>query len=397
MTILFIGLVWAEPTSSAAGYRIMQLVELFLQQGMEVHFASAAAKSERTAVFPSEVIQHQIVLNDSSFDEFIQQLQPDIVLFDRYLTEEQYGWRVYQHCPNALTILDTEDLHFVRKAREEAYKKQSTPNYYSEIAKREIASILKSDISLMISPEEIKILKDFQSDKNTVYLPFIQDKRNEIKEKIDFSERNDFMFIGNFHHEPNFQTAVQLKKNYWNPIKKALPQAKLYIYGAYPTQKVWDLHNEKEGFIVRGAADSVSEVMQKHRVLLAPIPFGAGIKGKFFDAANNDLPWLTSSIGAEGMNISENYIADSVEDFTQKAINLYTNEHLWNEAVNWANDWKNHQFESKEFVQMFLEKIQTLLKDISQHRNQNFIGQILKHQQFSATKYMSLWIEEKSK
>ena len=121
--MLIIGLVWPEPTSSAAGWRMLQLVDLFISQGFEITFASAASKSEHSFPLASKgVMEVEIKLNDSSFDEFIKGLNPDVVLFDRFMTEEQYSWRVMQTCPHAIRILDTEDLHFVRQARQEAYK-----------------------------------------------------------------------------------------------------------------------------------------------------------------------------------------------------------------------------------------------------------------------------------
>ncbi|SPZ87777.1 Uncharacterized protein conserved in bacteria [Sphingobacterium multivorum] len=122
--VLFIGLVWPEPTSSAAGFRMMQLIETFINRSYQITFASAAAKSPYSAPLQSLGIQEQtIVLNSNSFDEFIAQLKPDIVVFDRFMVEEQYGWRVAQHCPNALRVLDTEDLHFLRQARPDIRQK----------------------------------------------------------------------------------------------------------------------------------------------------------------------------------------------------------------------------------------------------------------------------------
>jgi hypothetical protein len=66
----------------------------------------------------------EIALNSSSFDVFVKQLQPSIVLFDRFMIEEQFGWRVAENCPNAVRILDTEDLHCLRLARQKAYKEK---------------------------------------------------------------------------------------------------------------------------------------------------------------------------------------------------------------------------------------------------------------------------------
>src|SRR5690606_12128233 len=123
-----------------------------------------ATISERTANLDAQQISvKNILLNNSSFDEFIKELKPEIVLFDRYITEEQFGWRVSENCPNTLKILDTEDLHFLRKAREEAVKAGkpiSDANLFSETAKRELASILRCDLSLIISEYEMELLQN---------------------------------------------------------------------------------------------------------------------------------------------------------------------------------------------------------------------------------------------
>src|SRR5690606_37298674 len=137
------------------------------------HFASAAQKTERSSVFAEDVFTHDILLNEDSFNEWIKKLQPQIVVYDRYMIEEQYGWRVRKECPHTITILDTEDLHFVRKAREMAFKKQQEINFFTDDAKRELASILRCDLSLIISKEEMKILESFQiPTEKLVYLPF---------------------------------------------------------------------------------------------------------------------------------------------------------------------------------------------------------------------------------
>ena len=117
--LLIIGFVWPEPKSSAAGGRMMQLISIFKENGFEITFASAAQDSDfMIDLAEFGVIKRSIELNSSSFDDFIKELNPDVVLFDRFMIEEQFGWRVIENCPKAIRILDTEDLHFLRKARE---------------------------------------------------------------------------------------------------------------------------------------------------------------------------------------------------------------------------------------------------------------------------------------
>ena len=162
--LLIIGFVWPEPKSSAAGGRMMQLIETFQSNNYTITFASACAKTNNAFNLESiGVSQKSIALNSGTFDDFIKELNPNIVLFDRFMTEEQFGWRVSEHTPNALRILDTEDLHGLRKGRQQAFK-ENTPfdktYLFSDTTKREIASIYRSDLSLIISEAEMEILKN---------------------------------------------------------------------------------------------------------------------------------------------------------------------------------------------------------------------------------------------
>src|SRR5690606_14722049 len=102
-TLLVIGYVWPEPRSSAAGGHMMQLLECFLADGWRITFASPARSGEHRADLSGLGIEEvEIELNSSSFDDFALALQPDVVLFDRFMMEEQFGWRVAQACPDAL-------------------------------------------------------------------------------------------------------------------------------------------------------------------------------------------------------------------------------------------------------------------------------------------------------
>ncbi|WP_333662332.1 glycosyltransferase [Chishuiella changwenlii] len=406
--LLIIGQVWPEPTSSAAGTRMIQLIDCFKKTEFEITFACAASKSDFSFDLKSkDVNEVEIKLNDESFNQFIKDLNPAIVLFDRFMIEEQYSWRVNQECPNALKILDTEDLHFLRNARQTASKKGidfTNELLFSDLAKREIASILRSDLSLIISKKEIEILeKEFKIDESLLYyLPFLEENISEEKVKSwkKFEERKHFMFIGNFIHEPNYNCVQVLKSEIWPILRKKLPKAELHIYGAYPTQKVLQLNNPTERFFVKGRAENAQETMSLYKVLLAPIQFGAGVKGKFVDAMQTGTPNITTKIGAEAMqeNLNWNgYIANDTEDFIEKACLLYENEKQWEDAQNNGIEILNSHYNRHLFEDKFLEKINDLEQNLIPHRNHNFIGQVLQHHTNQSTKYMSLWIEQKNK
>jgi len=401
--LVIIGSVWPEPQSTAAGSRMLQLISLFQEQGYDVTFMCSASQSDFSYDLSQISVRTQsIELNNVSFDLEIAKINPSIVLFDRFMIEEQYGWRVGEQCPNALRILDTEDLHFLRKAREIAYKQNRTlafEDYISDTFKREMASIYRCDLTLLISEFEMQLATEiFKIDASILYyLPFLSEEVNSKVPK--FEDRQHFVSIGNFLHEPNWQTVLLLKK-YWSTIKKQLPEAQLLVYGAYVTDKAKQLHDEKEGFLIQGRADNVVTVFQNARVLLAPIPYGAGLKGKLFEAMQYGLPSVTTAMGAEGMhgNLEWNgAIATHESDFINHAIQLYTEENQWKTALKKGYEIIEKRFKTSLFAADFINKVNYLQENLKTHRNQNFLGQIVQHQSLQSTKYMSKWIEAKNK
>lgn len=405
--LLVIGFVWPEPQSSAAGCRMMQLVTFFKDQGYQITFASTCTKTDRA--FPLETIGVKTVfidLNSSTFDVFVKELDPGVVLFDRFMVEEQFGWRVTEQCPNALKILDTEDLHCLRKGRHQAYRKDKAFNksfLFNDVAKREIASIYRCDLSLVISEAEMEILKtDFKLDSNLLlYLPFMLDPilKEHIENLPEFNNRNHFISIGNFLHEPNYNAVLYLKEILWPLIKKQLPKAEIHIYGAYASPKVNQLNNRSEGFFVKGFAEHVNGVMRQAKVCLAPIRFGAGLKGKLVDAMLNGTPCVTTTVGAEGMfgNMPPNgFIVDRPEEFVEKAVHLFTDEQIWKDKQDSGFKVINNRFDKRYHQQRLLSVITETADGLYEKRRNNFIGQMLQHHLLQSTKYMSKWIEEKN-
>jgi glycosyltransferase involved in cell wall biosynthesis len=406
--LLIIGFVWPEPKSSAAGSRMLQLIEQFQKQGYQITFACAANTSDNTYDLTQLGIQTQaIALNDDSFDSFITTLNPEVVLFDRFMIEEQYGWRVAEHLPDALRILDTEDFHGLRKARQQALKEglsMTMTHLQNDTTKREIASVYRCDLSIMISEAEIDILtSQFNIDSSLLcYLPFLLEAINEntIERRPTFHERNHFITIGNFLHPPNYDAVVHLKKDIWPLIRKDLPKAELHIYGAYPSQRVMQLHKPSEGFLIKGFTVDVNEVMQQARVCLVPLRFGAGLKGKLVDAMQNGTPCVMSSIAAEGMFGAmppNGFIETRVEDFAKKAMTLYNDADQWQDKQQLGFEVINQRFQKTFFEDDFSHRIKNLRAGLKEHRQKNFIGNLLQHQTLQSVKYLSKWIAEKNK
>ena len=405
--VLIIGLVWPEPNATAAGIRTMQILQFFIDFGALVTLASTASKTPYTAQLEDKgVLTSSIKLNDPSFDEFLDSLQPTIVVFDRYLTEEQFGWKVAEIVPGAIRIIDTQDLHSLRKSREQALKKGEVFNkthwLTNDSAKRELASIFRSDLSLIISEFEMNWLQEHTPmvDSIIYYVPFLFESITE-KEQITwlpFDKRAHFIFIGNGKHHPNIDAILWLKQTIWPLIRKAIPNAELKIYGPYFPQQIKQMHNPATGFLIMDWAPDAAVVMGRARVNLIPLRIGAGIKGKQFLGLTCGTPSVTTAIGAEGIyeNNDNPDFARNAEDFAKKAIALYTDKSLWKTTQRCGVELLKNRFLKGDNEKRLKQRIQNLHHNLEAHRANNIIGGMLLHHTLASTKYLSKWIELKN-
>jgi hypothetical protein len=419
--VLIIGYVWPEPRSSAASGHMMQLIQCFLEQDWQITFASPATEGEHRADLLSLGIREvHIALNDSSFDVFVSELQPDVVLFDQFMIEEQFGWRVEQQCPDALRILETSDFQSLRHARHQLLKDSlnsdcaeagpcsadvSAPQLFrqiasSDLAQREIASLYRCDLNLMTSDVEIALLSGAFGLPAALlhWCPLMIDATPDSFRP--FAERAHFLSIGNFRHAPNWDAVLWMKTVIWPLIRQQLPDAQLHIYGAYTPPKASALHNAPQGFHVKHWAEDALEVMSHARVCLAPLRFGAGIKGKLMDAMLCGTPSVTTPMGAEAMSGGlpwPGIIADKPADIADAAVRLYQDQNLWLDAQQAGQALLQARFQHRQHCASLIERIDTLRNGLAEHRLANFTGAMLRHHHHKSTKYMAQWIEAKNR
>jgi hypothetical protein len=420
--VLVIGYVWPEPRSSAASGHVMQILDTFLQQGWDITFSSPAGTGEHRADLTALGIREvPIELNNSSFDAFISDLAPDIVLFDQFMMEEQFGWRVEKHCPDALRVLETSDLQSLRHARhhrlKERLKHSDDTNDFSELfapalreefelmadsdlAKREIAALYRCDVNLMISEVEIELLvEQFKLPRNVLHwCPLMVDV--PVAPPTAFADRAHFLSIGNFRHAPNWDAVLWMKTAVWPLIREQLPTAQLHIYGAYTPPKATTLHNPAQGFHVMNWAEDALQVMSAARVCLAPLRFGAGIKGKIVDAMLCGTPSVTTPIGAEAMHGNHPWpgaVARTAREVADCAVQLYKDEALWTQAQSHGQTLLADRYRQSEHGPALIEKLVHCQQHLAQLRSHNFMGSMLRHHYHKSTQYMAQWIEAKNK
>jgi hypothetical protein len=410
---LIIVTVWPEPESSAAGWRVGNTIDILKDMGAKVTVASPSrenAFSDRLKAH--EVTVQPVAINDSSFDEWIAAERFDLAILDRFIIEEQFGWRIAEHSPHTVRVLDTEDLHFLRRARQAALKSGAPLSdifddqipLITEDACREIASIYRSDLSLVLSDHERDLLKDrFGVDPHL--LGMFRFCYRDLPQTPAFSDRENFVAIGNFRHPPNADATEWLKREIWPLIQKELsPEqrgAELHIYGAYPSRETMALTSPSDRFYVKGPVDDAHETLKQYRVNLAPLRFGAGIKGKISDGWRAGLPVVTTPIGAEGMLLQEatpvfgGEIARNAAEFARSASRIYCNAAAWSTAQERGRIILREYFDYQKNSKALASQLMELMSHIESRRAQNFVGKMLHHQSMRSTKYFAKWLELK--
>ena len=423
MHVLFVGFVWPEPRSSAAGQNILSYVKACLSANWRVSFCSGADTTTQSYDLESiSVNTFNASLNCSSFDEQVGKLQPDLVIFDRFLSFEQFAWRVKKSCPSSALVIDAEDLHCLRNARHILNTQQKNPAQFmqsddialpqyrgllnNEITRREIACILQADLTIVLSSYEFQLLRDVFSipERQITHIPFILDnKALALKTGGKYESKNDFIFMGNYRHAPNYHALKVLREQCWPAIFKRLkpqyPEVTCHIYGAYSTSKVHALASKKLHFQIHGFAPDQFDVISNARVMLAPITFGAGVKGKLLDAMICDTPSITTNIGSEGITALAwpGAIVDDVDAFIDKACQHYDEKDVWHEAVTNAKTILSTDYNIDKNTLKFQESMQEARDKVEENRAQNLLQQILDERHYQANKYMSQWIEAKNR
>ena len=336
-SILYLSAIWPEWNATAAGVRSQQLLTQWHRMGYTVYLGSAGKNQQWKKKWEKiGIIPYPIVLNQPTIFKGLLAHPPDAVIYDRFYLEEQYSWQIREFFPQCRHIIDTQDLHSLRLARQKDLNLGKDPletslNIEESLTLRELSAFYRADYSLFTSTVEMDILdKNFCFPKDKMgYLPlFYQDSLSV--NSVSFSERKHCCFIGNYRHLPNLDAVKWFSKKVWPLIKEKLSGVQLHLYGSYLPAEVKELSNNE--VVVKGQAPEVISTLQKYRINFAPLRFGAGLKGKVLEASRAGTPTLGSPIALEGFHPKESWkdaTARTLEEWIEKSVLLYFNKDSW--------------------------------------------------------------------
>ncbi|MFP4334049.1 MAG: glycosyltransferase [Wenzhouxiangella sp.] len=320
------------PDHDSGSVRMTAMLELMVEQDWRVTFCPQNLKWEGRY---SRALQHKgiEVLTAPAvtlLDDWLKACGADLdlVLVSRHYVLAPILKQLRQACPRARIIFDTVDLHFLREQRQAQLDDSANMLAASErTRKAELGLMTDCDITLVVSPVEQKLLAELLPRSDIRVLSNIHTVHGC---RQPWSARRGLMFVGGFQHPPNIDAAEWLIDDIFPLIRAELPDVKLHLIGS----RMPDALRERAsaGIIVHGFVEDLTPYLNGCRLSLAPLRYGAGVKGKVNQAMAWGLPVVATACAAEGMflrNGEDVLLAEDSAGFATQVIKAYRDEVLW--------------------------------------------------------------------
>lgn len=319
--------------------RLWQLMTIFKELDYQVIFVPDNGAKEQPYVEMLQALAIEVVYTEAGCGTTVaQQLAALLPLIDlawvcRPELYEKYAPLIRQHDQIKL-IYDTVDLHYLRMQRGAELEAQNLDQRRSWIRmqSRELKAAHNADLTITVTKVEQSILQQ-QQINNLAVIPNIHVPYSGTRP--GFAQRQGLLFIGSYNHPPNVDAVRWLCREIMPLVWSQLPELTLTLLGSNVTEEVQALAQDQR-IAVPGYLADVSSYFLDHRLFVAPLRYGAGMKGKLGQSLEYGLPIVATSMGIEGMNLTheQNVLeANEAQEFAQQIIRLYGNEELWNELA----------------------------------------------------------------
>ena len=322
-----------KPDQDSGSLRMFQILKILRRLGHRVTFIPD--NLARTHPYTDELQKRGI---EVVYHPYIKKVRDylvshgahfDAVLLSRCDFARKHIADVRLHAPGSRVIFDTVDLHYLREDGEA--RLTGDPEVRRKAQEKEELEhelIEQADETWVVSPVEQRLLQEKWRSKSIQLVSNIVDIPGS---KTPFALRGDFLFIGGFQHRPNADAVLFFVQEIYPLISKRLPEAKFYIIGDKPPPEIIAVSTER--IIVAGLQRDAGPFFDSVKLSVAPLRFGAGVKGKINQSMAFGVPLVATSLAVEGMELRDRediLVADAPEDFAEALVELYESEELWN-------------------------------------------------------------------
>lgn len=293
----------------------------------------------------------------------------DVIILSRYPIAKKYIDIVRKYAPASKIIFNTVDLHFLREERKAKVEGNIRRLMAAQkMKKEELEIIQKSDLTLVVSKEEKEIIETILPNVRTTVIPI---PRYIPGRKREFDPRKDIVFIGGYQHPPNVDAVIYFVQNIWPLVHQVLPEVRFIIAGSNmpPLFSNFRANN----VLPIGYVKDLSSIFDNIRLSIAPLRYGAGVKGKIVTSLSFGVPCVATPIAAEGMGLEhgkEILIADTESKFAEYIIRAYQDRALWYQLSDNGTKAVREKFSIESAQKKWQEIFEELLSDEHQRSKQ---------------------------
>ncbi len=338
--ILVIGARVLTPDLDAGSLRIYNLLTILRDLACDVTFVASFPSSwppftERLERDRDRLRETGIEVPPGSATRSVEEhLQQSGALYDLVLLGGEYVAAkhlssVRQYAPQAITLFDTGDLHYVRHYREAKVTGNARALKRAlQSKRRELAAAREADYTLVVSPIEQAILERDCPGVRARVIPIIHEIHGSAR---PFSEREGMLFLGSFQHAPNLDAVGYLMQEIYPLIREKIANARVYVIGGDPPDSIKAFN--ADDVIITGYVPDLARYFDRCRLSVAPLRFGAGVKGKVITSLSYGVPVVATPVAVEGMYLNDGesvLVADDPAAFGEAVAALHQDERLWN-------------------------------------------------------------------
>ena len=331
--ILVIDAYTPEPDQDSGSLRLRYLLGCFDSLGYGVTFFADNRGHAGRYTTDMQQAGIEVIYNpwlESLHDFFSERgSEFDFVMISRHYIAANYISLLERYCPHAKFILDTVDLHYLREERL-AELENSLPLRRVAVQTRryELAVIAAADATLVVSPVEKTVLEQDAPDANIHVITNVHEVHGSQR---PWSERKDIFFVGGYQHPPNVDAAIWFVGSIWPLVREQLPEIQFHLIGSKANERVSSLNGN--GVQFHGFVKNLEPWLNRCRLAIAPLRYGAGVKGKVNMSMSHGQPVVATPAAVEGLFSrpgEDILVAQSEQEFAAQVVRLYQDEQLWN-------------------------------------------------------------------
>jgi GT2 family glycosyltransferase len=332
LRMLVIDACMLTPDQDAGSQRMQAMLEIATSLRCKVTFV--AANLEHREPYVSALTQQGVEVLFHPYVRSIADLvmrrgsEFDVIMLSRHYVAGPHIDTIRKAAPRALIVFDTVDLHFLREERLAALEGGRAAALAARTRrKEELALIAKADVTLVVSPVERDVLAQLLPDACVMLLSTIHEPAPHV---APWDARRGLLFIGGFQHPPNVDAMLWYAREILPHVRKRLPGVSTYVIGSRLTPAIEAL--AADDVAIEGYVPDIGPYLDGCRVSIAPLRYGAGVKGKINTAMSHGLPVVATTPSVEGMHLVDGrdvLVADDPEAFAVSVARVYDDRALW--------------------------------------------------------------------